>query len=160
MWRKLKEEKPLLLIVCPPCTAFSPIQELNYAKLPEGKMAMILRAGLYHLELTAAVMKWHIAQGRYVFFEHPAPAKSWEEECIQAVAHLPGVVTTVDDQCLYGLNVDGTGPNKETTRWLTKMEELVQPLSKRCNKKHFHVPLEGGNQPETHQSTPEHSARP
>ena len=30
MWRKLKEEKPLVLIVCPPCTAFSPIQELNY----------------------------------------------------------------------------------------------------------------------------------
>jgi hypothetical protein len=116
-------------------------------------MAMVLRAGLY-LQLAAAVMKWQVAQGRYVLYEHPAPAKSWEEECTKELVEMPNMSTTVCDQCQYGLNVDGTGLNRKPTRWMTNMEELIPFLSRRCKKRHFHTPLQGSNRTRAAQQHP------
>lgn len=114
---------------------------------------MVLRAGLY-LQLAAAVMKWQVAQGRYVLYEHPAPTKSWEEECTKELVEMPNMSTTVCDQCQYGLNVDGTGLNRKTTRWMTNMEERIPFLSRRCNKRHFHTPLQGSNRTRAAQQHP------
>ena len=41
-WRKLKKERPDLLIVCPPCGPFSQLQSWNYKRMEKGKAMVIL----------------------------------------------------------------------------------------------------------------------
>ena len=144
MWKTLKEEKPLILVICPPCTAFTVLQEWNFAKMAPERAVRLVMTGLMHLEIAAAVAKWQIRQGRFILFEHPAGARSWHEECIQEILKLPGVCTVVSDQCQFQLNVQGRGLNKKATRLMSNMPEVLEELDQRCDGSHQHVPLLGG----------------
>ena len=144
MCRQLREEKPKVLMICPPCTAFSPIQELNYYKMRMADGMMLLCAGLEHLYLAAAVMRWQLARGGHIIYEHPNLARSWQEECIKKIEQRPSVRKVTCDMCCFGMNVDGRGLNKKPTSWLTDIPELWSILAVRCNKSHFHQPLTNG----------------
>ena len=141
MWRTLKEEAPEVILICPPCTAFTGLQEWNFRRLSLKRAMAILFSGLHHLDLAAEVMKWQVRRGKYILFEHPAWAKSWEEESLQEVEKFPGVDTMLSDMCQFEMNVDGAGLNKKTTKWMSNMPEVLNILGKRCRKDHFHVPL-------------------
>lgn len=142
MWARLKQEKPWALIVCPPCTAFTPIQELNYYRMSVADGAFILYAGLEHLYLASRVIKRQLSQGRHVVFEQPAGARSWQEECIQEIERRPKIKKVTCDQCRLGLNVDGQGLNEKPTSWLTDIPEPCPRV--RCDHSHFHQPLTNG----------------
>lgn len=113
MWKKLEAEQPELLIICPPCVAFSILQHLNYPKMGWGKAWMLLSTGVEHLELAMELAKWQRKRGKYFMFEHPASALSWKEPCVQKVENMPGVLTAITDMCMFGLNVSGGGLNKK-----------------------------------------------
>ncbi len=144
MWQQLDRDRPSLLILCPPCKPFSILQEWNFGRMPMEKAMALVSVGLEHLELAAELIKWQIRRGGYVVFEHPDQARSWQEPCIQRLLQMEGVQRVTCDQCAYGLNVDGRGPNKKSTGILTNSEFIAVALSKRCPKNHFHVPLLGG----------------
>lgn len=145
MWQSLKEEKPEVLIVCPPCTAFTVFQELNYSRWDPEKSACVLLAGLRHLQLAAAVMRWQIRQGRKIVFEQPKNARSWEEAEIQSLAGLLGMKKVTCDQCMFGLSVgDSNRLNKKPTTFLTNLESLWRLLDVKCNGSHPHEHLKEG----------------
>lgn len=144
MWRTLKQERPDILVVSPPCTAFSPLQAINWGRMDQQKKIRLIQAGLHHLRLATAVMKWQLNRGGLILFEQPAGATSWKEPCVQEIAQMKGVRTIVNHQCQFGLNVDGQGLNKKPTRWMSNVEEVLQKLDRRCKGDHPHVTLENG----------------
>ncbi|CAK9071951.1 Retrovirus-related Pol polyprotein from transposon RE1 (Retro element 1) (AtRE1) [Includes: Protease RE1 [Durusdinium trenchii] len=113
MWRALKEEDPILLILCPPCTAFSARQSLNFPRMDKGKVAVMIQTGMEHLELAMALAKWQHRRGRYFLFEHPASASSWKEATVEEVESLEGVEVVSTDMCMYGMNVNGVEAEEE-----------------------------------------------
>ena len=58
MWRILREERPEVLVVSPPCTVFSRLQAINWGRMTPGHQVRLLQTGREHLQLAVAVMKW------------------------------------------------------------------------------------------------------
>lgn len=140
MWKRLKEEDPLLIILCPPCTAFTIVQHLNYPKMTFEEACWLLCLGVEHLELAMAIARWQHRRGKYFLFEHPAYALSWEEDVVEEVKRLEGVEEVRLDMCMFGMNVSGKGLNKKPTKLLCNSEEIARRMSKVCDHSHFHVP--------------------
>ncbi len=144
MWRSLKEEKPSLLVLCPPCHPFSVLQELNFDRMGMERSIALVKTGLEHLELAAALAKWQVNRGGYVVLEQPLGARSWNEECLQKLLRLPGVCRVRCDMCAYGMSVTGEGLNKKPTGVLTNSQCVAEELSRRCTEDHEHVNLMEG----------------
>ena len=144
MWQTLKKERPKLLVICPPCTAFTPVQELNFPNMSWGTAVRIIATGLEHLELAAKVALWQHRQGGYFVLEQPKEAKSWKEECLKKLEEIPGIWTEDFDQCMYGLQVDQLGLNKKPTKVLVNSDQIAKQLRRKCDKKHFHAPTMNG----------------
>eukprot|EP00913_Durusdinium_trenchii_P035579 g33295.t1 len=145
MWKILREEKPDVIIVCPPCTAFSRMQALNRGRRDEKKALQVLHTGREHLRLAVAVIRWQLKQGRSIVFEHPSTATSWGEAELQELLIRQDLHQIDSHMCAFGMNVTGNGLNLKPTRWLTDMEEVAQRLNRRCDGTHRHEALEGGN---------------
>ena len=134
MWRRLKQEDPELVVVCPPCTAFSMLQEMNFPK-------MSVEQGV---ELGIKVAEWQHKRGKLFFFEQPENARSWEESCVINLLSLPGVTRVTCDMCAYGMNVDGKGLNKKPTGIATNGTNIARRMSRRCSGDHLHQVLMSG----------------
>ena len=88
--------------------------------------------------------------------EHPCYASSWEEDCVQSVAQLPGVLWVRTDMCRWNLRVkegqEGR-PSKKPTGIMTNSREIAAELDKRCNcqeetgEEQPHAQLVGGGAP-------------
>eukprot|EP00434_Breviolum_minutum_P024807 symbB.v1.2.021909.t1/scaffold1920.1/size100294/3 len=91
MCKKLKEEEPMMIILCPPCKAFTILQGLNFGKMDLKQSVALVSCGLDSLELAMEIAKWQWRRGRYFLFEHPESARSWEEPSVQEVVRLEGV---------------------------------------------------------------------
>ena len=133
MWRALDEDDPEAILVCPPCTPFSLLQEWNFPRMPTQKVATMVYESLHHLRLAAKVF----------VFEHPLTSKAWAEEELQELMALPGVYVCTTDMCAYGMKVGGA-PNRKQTKWITNSYEVAGELQRRCNQQHPHAPLTGG----------------
>lgn len=144
MWKELKEDDPYLIVICPPCTAFTMIQELNLPKMNESKALRLIQVGLHYLELAIEVAKWQPRRNKFFVFEQPKEARSWQEECVQELKETEGVLYETLDQCAYGLNVDGRRLNKKPAAILVNSEHLAYRLQRKCSKDHFHVPVMNG----------------
>ena len=144
MWKHLKRAQPTLVILCPPCTMFSKLQELNYPKMDGHKVLVLLAEAVDHVELAALVAEWQVRQGRYFVYEHPDGAYSWLEPCVQRMMSLTGATRIKMDMCMFGMNVDGTGLNRKPTGIVSNCPGILRHLDVRCDGTHFHTPLVGG----------------
>eukprot|EP00973_Karenia_brevis_P013605 1846518-Karenia_brevis.AAC.1 len=71
----VRQAKPLVLILSPPCTTFSRLQNLNpWTDKREREMWRGSRLLKFAMELAQE----QINQGRYFIFEHPQAASSWD----------------------------------------------------------------------------------
>ena len=108
--QRIEQSDPELLIASPPCTKFSRLQQLNICVLGpeyEAKLASERKAALKHIEYCLELFRLRIDKGKYVLFEHPAQADSWQEPILSKFAEIPGVECTIGDQCMYGLKTAG-----------------------------------------------------
>ena len=144
MWRKLKEEDPLLIILSPPCVGFSILQELNLPHMSWEDAVMLISTGLDHLELAMLIAKWQAKRGRYVLFEHPWLARSWHEESVKEVEQMAGMHRVRCDQCMYGLRVDEWGLNMKPTGIMVNSEKIAARMNRTCDHRHFHAPTMNG----------------
>eukprot|EP00435_Cladocopium_sp_Y103_P050345 s671_g15.t1 len=144
MWRSLKEDDPDLIVICPPCVAFSILQELNFPRMGMAKSVKLLQTGLEHLEIAMEVAKWQHRRGKVFVFEHPELARSWSEPCVQALLKLEGVIRTRCDMCAYGMAVDAGGFNKKPTGIAVNSIHIARRLSMRCPGGHQHQPTMEG----------------
>ena len=150
--RRILTDKPLLLIGSPMCTIHSAMNNINHAKMPRQVVQERFEYARRHLQFATQLYQLQIQGGRYFLHEHPQSASSWQEQCIQEVSKLKGVQKVIGDQCRYGQRargVDGDGPARKATGFMTNSPCIALQLQRRCpNRKgypvHQHVQLDGG----------------
>eukprot|EP00435_Cladocopium_sp_Y103_P022720 s4252_g5.t1 len=143
MWRSLHEDDPELVTCSPPCTPFSPIQELNWDRMPFSQSVHMVSEGVENFETAVEVCEWQDDRGKVFLLEHPLPSKAWHEQCVQRLMQRAGVYVCHTDLCQYGMRVREL-PNKKATQWVTNSKHMAMELQKRCNGEHVHEPLMGG----------------
>ena len=149
----IAKEDPMILIGAPPCTVFSPMQNINQKHQQGPTWEQKYQEGCDMLQFASQCYWDQIERGMFFLHEHPATASSWNMECIAEIAAHPGVYTVVCDMCRWGMKVrdeipdDPTQPYliKKPTKWMTNCRQLADLLSLRCEGNHSHVRLEGGN---------------
>ena len=148
----IAREDPLILIGAPPCTVFSPMQNINQKHQHGPAWEQKYQEGC-DLLLFASRCYWdQIEQGKFFLHEHLATASSWNMECMTELAAHPGVYSVKGDMCRWGMKVrdeipeDASQPYliKKPTKWKTNCRLLAELLSLRCEGNHVHARLEGG----------------
>ena len=148
----IAKEDPMILIGAPPCTVFSPMQNINQKHQQGPVWEQKYQEGCDLLQFASQCYWDQIERGMFFLHEHPATASSWNMDCIAEIAAHPGVYTVVSDMCRWGMKVrdeipeDPTQPYliKKPTKWMTNCRQLADLLSLRCEGNHSHVRLEGG----------------
>ena len=155
-WKKLKEEDPDLLVVCPPCGPFSRLQNLNYSKMNKEKAICMVAEGLEHLDFSMRLFEWQVRRGKWALFEHPMTSAAWDEESVQRATSLEGVEVVRGDQCMYGLRVrEGEERSKKATKFMSNSKEVLKEVSMRCDGTHSHQELIGGRAKKAEEYPPE-----
>ena len=150
--RRVINDQPLFLIGSPMCTAFGVMDQINYARMTAEEVQERMAYGRAHLEICAKLYAIQWKAGRYFLHEHPAEAKSWQEDCIMKLLKQQGVIRVTGDQCRYGLrSKDGhrEGPARKRIGFMTNSICVAQMLEKRCPNKpnkqiHEHIRIEIG----------------
>ena len=106
--KKVKIEKPKMLIGSPPCTAYSTWQYINDRKRDQDVVAWEKKRAVIHLSFCVDLYLEQIRGGRYFVHEHPAGCTSWAEEVMQRLMKRADVEYVVMDQCQFGAD-DGKG---------------------------------------------------
>ena len=78
--RRVKEERPLLLVGSPMCTAFSTWQRTNSLLKCPVIVAAEKKRAVEHLLFCISFYREQMLHGRCFHHEHPALASSWQDE--------------------------------------------------------------------------------
>ena len=83
--QRVREERPLLLVGSPMCTAFSTWQRVNNAFRDPVVVAGEMARARKHLEFCVELYREQIRGGRYFLHEHPAYASSWQTDIFEGI---------------------------------------------------------------------------
>ena len=142
--RLVREHRPALLLLSPPCTPFSSMRQLTDFKRNPYEVQKERQEGERHVNFSVSLALIQVEAGRGFLFEHPRRAKSWKMKALQQLANHPQVYTVALDMCQFGLKNTSGDLVLKPTILLTNVEILATTLSRRCAKLHKHAPLEGG----------------
>jgi hypothetical protein len=142
--QEIKQRRPKVLMMSPPCTWFSQLMNLNWGKIkPVVREQAFLDATL-HLEFCMLLADLQASQGRGWAFEHPDGAMSWRNTKVEAVLG-EGAMVARFDQCMFGLmsKVDKI-PMRKRTKFMTNMTPLYAAFDKKfCDCGHDHQVVQG-----------------
>jgi hypothetical protein len=135
--RKLREQKPYVLIGSPMCKEFSTWQRLNEAKSKDPEAMRRARiAATVHIDFVASLYEEQIDGGRYFLHEHPRCASSWVVPSIERVRARTGTQKVHGDQCQFGAEIRrGTmkgAPIKKPSGFLTNAPCIAEALDAQC----------------------------
>lgn len=134
--QRVKEERPMLLIGSPMCTAFSTWQRINDKNRSPVVVAAEKKRAIKHLESCVQLYLAQTAGGRYYLHEHPAYASSWQTGVIEGPMSEKGTIRVVGDQCVYGAADEEGSPVKKPTGFMTNSPAIAGELSARCMGRH------------------------
>jgi len=149
--RYVQDVKPGLVVISPPCTMFSIMQNMNqkrnrrrgqaharfvFQKLCEAKV--LLRFGE---EIAETVMSY----GGIFVFEHPLTSKAWEEPELQRLMLKDSIFLARGDQCCFGLRALNGKFYKKPTGWCTNSEAIAEALGQTCDGSHEHELILGSD---------------
>ena len=110
---------------------------------------------IWHSRMTDARAMWHFALSictlqdkcrRGFILEHPQSANSWSDPLAVELMQRPQVVSSVFDQCRYGLVAPGGQPMQKPTCLVSNMIEVSREFAnKRCNCMVEHVQIQGSH---------------
>ena len=142
----IEEHRPKFLMLSPPCTLFSILQNLNPGKgTPEWEKKYAEAVELLLFCCTVAAIQ--VRQGRYFALEHPQGATSWTRAEVQRLGNMKGVGEVDLDMCAYNLksrDADGEGAARKPTRLMSNSPCVLGGMAARCPGGHRHVHLMGG----------------
>ena len=129
-----------IVILSPPCTAFSELQRLwNYKRMTLDAVQRQWEQGMVFVRHAMECALTQYKAGRRFGYEHPARASSWKTPEVSRVASLPGVHVVVFDQCMLGLKSPSGHPLRKRTKVMTNDAALATRLSHRmCDGSHAH----------------------
>ena len=99
----IKNVRPRAIMLSPPCTVFSNLQQLNVWRVHPQVSEQRLQIGRELLQVAAEVAALQADSGRGFVLEHPAGAKSWQEDYMVALTSRSDTFVAIFDQCRYGL---------------------------------------------------------
>ena len=154
-WEAEIQDERIRVIVSPPCTVFSRLQQLNkfmYNKDREwmGRIEDLLGQAKKYVRFCAAIYEHQRAHGRYLLHEHPWLATSWQMDVMTRLQGYPDVRKVQTHMCQFGMvsrtaNVGSAlGPILKSTGFLTNCPGIARELARKCPRYHEHVHLVGG----------------
>ena len=138
----IKQHKPRVLMISPPCRMYSAWQRLNAyrGRLSEKEMVEARTLLLFGVQLCALQRE----MGNYYVFEHPQGATSWNDPAWEELLTDPACSDVVLDQCMFGLRDPGNyKAYKKATVLRTNCRHVQQLMGCRCDGSHEHQVLEG-----------------
>ena len=103
--KDIEREDPLILLGAPPCTLFSPMQNINQKHHIGDAWERKKQEGI-ELLIFAAQCCWdQIERGMFFLHEHPATASSWSMDVVRELEAHPGVHVVTGDMCRWGMRV-------------------------------------------------------
>ena len=139
---KLRTLKPRLVVICPPCGPYSPLQDLSKHKNNKGLLKKLYQ-GRFLSRFDMDIAQDQLDRGELFVFEHPQRAKSWHDR-VQEIGDQEGVIHEDLDQCAYGLkNRIRRKYHQKTTGIMTNSPEIAQKLKRRCPHDHEHEHILG-----------------
>ena len=135
-----------VLILSPPCTAFSQLQALwNYKRMSAAAVQAKRAEGMAHLTFAVdCALTQHLA-GRAFLWEHPAAATSWKTRELQDLGSRAGVYSVVFDQCTTGLVSPCSGtPMRKRTKLMSNSMHFIEAFrGNMCDRSHLHQLIQG-----------------
>ena len=125
----LRQFRPMLLYLSPPCTYFSPLQYMwNQKKMDPAVWEDNLRHATDLLEFAIYLAHEQAREKRCFIIEHPARARSWQLPQMQQLAEATGAFRSNFHQCRFGLCAPGADgpPMKKETSLLSNALETQQ----------------------------------
>ena len=145
------KDRPGLLILSPPCTLFSHLQNLHPQGLPNVRAPAAWAEAIVFIEFAMELAEVQRRAGQCFVFEHPPAATSWKLACLIEMMSKDGVEECVFDMCTFGMkatDADGEALVRKTTRVITNDPGIASILQgARCTGGHRHVHLIGGRPP-------------
>ena len=143
--KRLRDEKPHLLILSPMCLALClSLSRLQHAKPDE--LAELQEQGKRHLEFACSLAELQIAQGGRVLFEYPSAAS--EEPCLWKLRSIDGMRCVRCDQCQFGMtsvdSAEKVGPACKAPRFMTNDEYIAEAVNRHFFGGHDHIQLLSG----------------
>ena len=74
----VRTTQPYCVIGSPPCTAFSPLQEISRSKRDPKRMAKQLKEAESHIRFCLEIYGMQIAGKRHFVHEHPDKSRAWK----------------------------------------------------------------------------------
>jgi hypothetical protein len=144
-FEELHNRKPYVIMLSPPCTAYSVMMNVNWPKMAQEVAKAKAAEAIWMLDVAAWFMEEQISAGRKFIFEHPAGAKSWGRPNIKAIAKHPTVFQRTFDQCMYGMVSKVTKtPMQKKTMFMSNMPTVMQEFSgQSCSGNHAHIQIQG-----------------
>jgi len=137
--RMVRRDCPTVLIVSPPCTAFS---IANQGEVDKKTLESAVEMIRFSIELCELQHK----SGRHFIFEQPQSSRAWSLNEVVKMTYREGVGKTTFHQCMYGLETrsgQGAAPAFKPTSVLTNHPALMEVLQERCHGGHKHAQLIG-----------------
>ena len=143
---RVENEKPLLLIGSPPCTAFSQLLMSNVTKMNPTDLREKIREGMQHLLFCVELYKIQIQNNRYFLHEHPWGAWSWKIPEIVSLLQTPSVEAVKGHMCTQGMYIHddkGEALAFKPTGWMSNSPCILEQLNRQCtnlsnNPEHYH----------------------
>ena len=144
----LRHERPGLVIISPPCSPFSSLN--NLLKRLRQKNLFALKRYLHHLKEGRALLHFAIEAcqlcdqlGLKFVLEHPLGASSWGERRMLKLLQRPHVQKVTADQCVFELRSLRGNLHKKPTAFATNHGGIAETLSRRCQGGHVHEHILG-----------------
>ena len=103
VWHDIDSQRPRRLLLGPPCTWYSTLQNLNFHRWSEQQKAEKARVADLRFNFAVRCCEKQDDHGREFVLEHPASARRWGMPSMLALRNRPGVVRVTFDQCRLGL---------------------------------------------------------
>ena len=148
--RKLiKSTQPYCVIGSPPCTPFSPLQEIGRAKRDPRVMARELERGKEHIRFCLSVYSMQLSAKRHIVHGHPERSRAWDIPEVKEFLLRPEVDSVVLHMCAFGMTAQdeqGEGLVNKATRVMSSSDEIIKQVGLQCSNQgggahHRHVHL-------------------
>ena len=106
----IRDTQPFCVIGPPPCTAFSPLQEISRAKRNPKDMRRQPEEAKGHIRFCMDIYKMQMKGHRHFVHEHPVKSKAWDMPEVVELLMMPEVGSTTLHMCAFGMtSVDEHG---------------------------------------------------
>ena len=132
----IRKTEPYCIIGSPPCTPFSPLQEISRSKRDPKVMAEELRMGKAHIKFCLELYAMQLKAKRHFIHEHPERSTAWALPEMVEFLMRPEVGAVTLHMCAFGMTAQdehGEGLVHKATRVMSSAEEVLMRIEDRSS---------------------------